>query len=103
MSAQTPFYGYYINLDERGEFFADVRDQGGNTVYEIHTEQAEELIIDGFVRDVRSPAQIAQHLRDAGIIAKDAQVYSMTHFESLLDRLNNQARRDEEEEDDYDF
>lgn len=26
---------YFINLDERGEFFADVRDYDGNTIYEI--------------------------------------------------------------------
>jgi len=30
-------YGYYINLDERGEFFADVRrESDGYTVFEIH-------------------------------------------------------------------
>ena len=26
-------YEYFINLDERGEFYADVRDPDGNTVY----------------------------------------------------------------------
>lgn len=29
-------YTYHINLDERGTFFADVRDADGNTVFEIH-------------------------------------------------------------------
>ena len=29
-------YEYFINLDERGEFYADVRDPDGNTVFEIH-------------------------------------------------------------------
>jgi len=29
-------FEYYINLDERGEFFADVRDSNGETVFEIH-------------------------------------------------------------------
>ena len=29
-------FKYYINLDERGEFFADVRDSNGETVFEIH-------------------------------------------------------------------
>ena len=29
-------YKYYINLDERGCFFADVRDSEGETIFEIH-------------------------------------------------------------------
>lgn len=31
-----PTHEYYINLDERGEFYADVRDMQGNTVFEWH-------------------------------------------------------------------
>ena len=26
---------YYINLDERGEFYADIRDESENTILEI--------------------------------------------------------------------
>ena len=29
-------YEYYINLNERGHFFADVRDNEGETIFEIH-------------------------------------------------------------------
>lgn len=29
------YYKYYINLDERGEFYADIREDGGKTVFEI--------------------------------------------------------------------
>lgn len=28
-------YKYFINLDERGSFYADVRNQAGKTVFEI--------------------------------------------------------------------
>jgi hypothetical protein len=33
---ETAMLEYYINLDERGEFFADVRNAEGDTVFEIH-------------------------------------------------------------------
>ena len=29
-------FEYFVNLDERGEFFADVRSADGDTVFEIH-------------------------------------------------------------------
>jgi hypothetical protein len=33
-------FKYYVNLDERGEFYADVRNEQGKTVYEIDTAEA---------------------------------------------------------------
>ena len=39
-------YEYFINLDERGEFDADVRDPDGNTVFEI---KGFEIFEDGFM------------------------------------------------------
>lgn len=33
-------YRYFINLDERGEFYADIRDASDNTVLEIDTDYA---------------------------------------------------------------
>lgn len=37
-AAGRPIFGYFVNLDERGEFYADVRDEAGKTVYEIRSE-----------------------------------------------------------------
>jgi hypothetical protein len=37
----SPIYGYYINLNERGYFSADVRDINGKTVYEVKNEDEE--------------------------------------------------------------
>lgn len=68
-------YGYFINLDERGEFYADVRDPDtGETVFEITTPGATELVEDGFVKDVRDPGEIELHLIDLGIIEPDDEV-----------------------------
>jgi hypothetical protein len=36
-----PIYGYYINLDERGDFYADVRDENDQTVFELKSEDEE--------------------------------------------------------------
>ncbi len=35
----VPVYEYHINLNERGYFYADVRDSSGNTVFEIKNEE----------------------------------------------------------------
>lgn len=45
-------FGYYVNLDERGDFYADVRDPSGETIFEIHAEGdgSIALIEDGFMR-----------------------------------------------------
>lgn len=80
-------YGLYINLDERGDFQADVRDINDKTVFEMDTFQAEELVIDGFVRDPRDPDQIESHLRDVGVIPQDAYVYNSDKFERLQERI----------------
>lgn len=55
-------YRYHINLDERGEFYADVRDPFGETVFEINTEAAYGLVEGGMVKDVRNPSKIKEHL-----------------------------------------
>lgn len=34
---------YYVNLDERGEFYADIRNKKGETLVEIDTEYAQFL------------------------------------------------------------
>ena len=44
-------YEYYVNLDERGEFYADLRrSEDGVTIWEIHTEDLAELVEDGFIK-----------------------------------------------------
>lgn len=38
---------YYINLDERGEFYADIRTQSGESIIEIDTDYAQFLSDEG--------------------------------------------------------
>mgnify|MGYP000914875015 CR=1 FL=1 len=64
-------YTYHINLDERGEFFADVRDQDDNTVYEIHLPDSDGgsgIIGDGFMKHERDVAGLERYLKQIGIM-----------------------------------
>jgi hypothetical protein len=66
-------YEYFINLDERGYFNADVRDPDtGETIFEIvDIEHANELIEDGFLSTVHDAAEIGDYLDELGIINEE--------------------------------
>lgn len=86
-------FGYYINLDERGEFYADVRNHEGKTVYEIHagpssSEEDDEsstsnIFEDGFMKDKNDISGLQNYLQSVGIIPADGALMTMTHFEEL--------------------
>lgn len=92
----APIYGYYINLDERGDFYADVRDSDGQTVFEIRAgnsllEDVSSIFEDGFMRDKNDLAGLTEYLRELGVIQQDAQVLAMTDFEQRMDALTDDA------------
>lgn len=58
-------YTYNINLDERGEFFADVRDSNDKTVYEIH---GFEIFEDGFMKHKYDVEGLKEYLYDLEIL-----------------------------------
>ena len=60
-------YKYFINLDERGEFYADVRDPDGNTVYEIH---GFEIFEEGFMKHKHDLGNLEEHLYMLGFMPK---------------------------------
>jgi hypothetical protein len=68
-------FEYYINLDERGSFYADVRNEQGNTVFEIHSDDEENgaiwLIDAGYMRHTEDLQGLADYLIQAGIMRKD--------------------------------
>lgn len=87
---RDPIYGYYINLDERGDFYADVRDAGGRSVYEIHAgnslgEDESSIFDDGYMRDKHDIAGLTEYLRSLGVIEQDAEIKKMADFERLLE------------------
>lgn len=87
---RDPLYGYYINLDERGDFYADVRDADGSTVFEIRAgeslgEDESSIFEDGFMRDKHDLSGLTEHLRSLGVIPQDAEVLTASEFEQRLE------------------
>jgi hypothetical protein len=79
--------GYYINLDERGDFFADLRKPCGESVFEIRAcdDGAIDLIEDGFMAHKTDIAGLREHLVDMKIIDAAAEVLGMADFEARLE------------------
>lgn len=79
--------GYYVNLDERGEFYADVRNSSGETIFEIRSEEdgSIPLIEDGFMRHKTDLGGLADHLVDLGLIGAEAELLPSDRFEARLD------------------
>lgn len=61
-------YVYHINLDERGEFMADVRDENDETVFNI---DGYDIFEDGFMKDKHDHEGLKKHLINLGIINLD--------------------------------
>lgn len=66
-------YEYYINLDERGSFFADVRNDNGKTVFTIKAgnelaEDESSIFEDGFMKHTTDLTGLREYLIDLGIM-----------------------------------
>ena len=74
-------YEYYINLDERGSFYADVRNEKGKTIFEIKAgnelEEGDSSIFeDGFMKHPKDIDNLRKYLVSLGIMdASDELVY----------------------------
>lgn len=69
-------YTYHINLDERGYFYADVRNSSGKTVYEVKAgnslddpDNETSIFDDGFMRDKHDMAGLKEYLVGLGIMS----------------------------------
>lgn len=70
-------FEYFINLNERGYFNADVRNESGKTIWQIESiKEAQELLEDGFITDFEDIAQIEDHLKNNHFIDFDDFVVS---------------------------
>ena len=89
-------FGYYVDLDERGSFRADVRNESGQTVFEVLAGDelaADEtsLFEDGFMRDKSDLAGLQAHLCDLGVIPADGEILASDAFEASLENGNSPA------------
>lgn len=70
---------YHVNLNERGSFYADVRNESGETVYEVRggnelAEDETDLVTDGFMRDLMDTRSLTDYLRDMAVIGPDDHI-----------------------------
>lgn len=79
--------GYFINLDERGDFFADVRDASGTTLFEVRAEDdgTISLIEDGFMRHKSDLGGLRDHLVDLGVMEKGVDLLASDVFEARIE------------------
>ena len=71
MSALT--FHYCVNLDERGDYYADVRSPDGLTIFEIKAgnlldENETSIFEDGFMRHGKDMDGLTAYLRLLGVI-----------------------------------
>lgn len=81
---------YVINLDERGEFDADVRQSDGDTLFEI---KGAEIFEDGFMSHGKDLDGLTDYLRSLDIIGPHDTVFDTTRFQEMETRLNDALGR----------
>lgn len=64
-------YHYYINLNERGEFYADVRDHAENTVLEL---EGYDIFEDGYMLHKDDLNGLRDYMVDMGICEKSDNI-----------------------------
>jgi hypothetical protein len=72
-------YTYHINLDERGSFYADVRNSSGKTVFEIKAgnelgPDETSIFEDGFMRHTHDMDGLKEYLVSMGVMSAKTQL-----------------------------
>lgn len=71
-------YSYHINLDERGLFYADVRDEGNDTVYELKRGYGEDedndLVEMGYMKNDNDISGLEDYLKSIRFIEPDSKI-----------------------------
>lgn len=73
-------FGYYINLDERGEFQADVRGRDGVSICEI---EGNAMFEDGYMRHKNDLEGLESYLRATNLISAEDRLMDARQFEEL--------------------
>lgn len=85
-------YGYSINLDERGEFHADVRDLADHSVFHIVSiDDLQSSVEMGLLRHKDDYQGLERHLREVGIIGDNADIVALCDFEDHQHHIIDQG------------
>ena len=83
-----PSFGYFVNLNERGFFEADVRNSQGISVFQIKSGLSlprgeSDLIEDGFMKHGHDIKGLEKHLKEINVMPQAARLLSAEAFDSL--------------------
>jgi len=82
-------YEFYVNLDERGSFYADVRDPDTDeSIYEIDTEKIQQLGEDGYMRHNQDYEGLESYLKQLDIIKEDDGIILRRGIKKKSQRFN---------------
>ena len=91
MNIESPFpsFGYYINLNERGYFEADVRDQSGKTIFEVKSGLSlaageSDLIEDGFMKHANDLKGLETYLKSLRLLPDQGRLMSAKKFDEIF-------------------
>lgn len=78
-------FGYYVNLDERGSFSADVRNMDGQTILEVETDDFGSVwfVEAGYMKDTQDITGLAEFAVKIGTLPVGTKFHSMSDFEKL--------------------
>lgn len=68
MGGQLIKYKWYINLDEHGRFYGDLRREDQGVIFEIDENKLHEMVDDGVIRHGRDLPGLWNYLRKRGVI-----------------------------------
>jgi len=88
VAALTRTLEYVIDMDERGEFAADVRQSDEKTIFEIH---GSEIFEDGFMANKHDLAGLTEYLRDIKVIGARDVILATNEFQHRMETIIEQA------------
>jgi hypothetical protein len=74
---QMKKYYWFVNLDERGEFNADVRTEDGKTIYEVKSDELDGHIWqmeDGYMKHSNDLNGLTSYLKELKIIPLNSKI-----------------------------
>lgn len=85
----TNIYSYLIKSDDPKNFLSFVSDSTGNIIWKLDSTMAMTLHEMGYLKDIRSPAEIGSYLREIGMLESNAKVFNHYDAKSLWESVEN--------------
>lgn len=105
-------FGYYINLDERGHFDADLRDMDDKSLMSVTNEEQDEdgnvsygeigLVDAGYMKHGRDLSGLAEYAIQMGVIPEGSTVLDQRDFEEAQQKLHDDWQQAVDVLDQYD-